>query len=205
MASLLLGLPGTGSRVNPVRNATDATEPLAASRRRTLELIEHVPTADLERVLSEPMSPLVWDLAHIASYEDLWLGHRYGGLSLLHPELAEMYDAFETPRAVRAELPLLGTNDALEYLDQVRERLASWTRRAPATPATSSSSPSTSSSTPRRCARRWHSPESCLPGNHRQAVHGPVREGQRVDRHSGRLFSLQGCSPEPDDNESRMR
>ena len=109
--------------MNPVLNATDAAELLAASRRRTLELIEHVPTADLERVLSEPMSPLVWDIAHIASYEDLWLGHRYGGLSLLHPELAEMYDAFETPRAIRAELPLLNTSDALEYLDQVRERV----------------------------------------------------------------------------------
>jgi iron(II)-dependent oxidoreductase len=109
--------------VNPVTNVTVATELLAASRRRTLELIEHVPTADLERVLSEPMSPLVWDLAHIASYEDLWIGHRYGGLSLLHPELAEMYDAFETPREVRGELPLLDTSEALDYMAQVRERI----------------------------------------------------------------------------------
>lgn len=109
--------------MNPVANATDATELLAASRRRTLDLIENVPTADLERVLSEPMSPLVWDLAHIASYEDLWIGHRYGGLSLLHPELAEMYDAFETPRDVRAELPLLDTAEAVDYLEQVRERV----------------------------------------------------------------------------------
>lgn len=108
--------------MNPVLNATDATELLAASRRRTLDLVEHVSTADLERVLSEPMSPLVWDLAHIASYEDLWLAHRYGGLSLLRPELAAMYDAFETPRTVRADLPLLGDSEAREYLDQVRER-----------------------------------------------------------------------------------
>ena len=71
--------------MTPVANATDATDLLAASRRRTLDLIENVTTADLERVLSEPMSPRVWDLAHIASYEDLWIGHRYGGLSLLHP------------------------------------------------------------------------------------------------------------------------
>ncbi|MGK2956541.1 MAG: SUMF1/EgtB/PvdO family nonheme iron enzyme [Solirubrobacterales bacterium] len=109
--------------MSPIATVTDATELLAASRRRTLDLIEHVPTADMERVLSEPMSPLVWDLAHIASYEDLWIGHHYGGLSLLHPELAEMYDAFETPRAIRGELPLLDTSEALEYLDQVRARV----------------------------------------------------------------------------------
>lgn len=103
-------------------NPTDASELLAASRLRTLDLIEHVSTADLERVLSEPMSPLVWDLAHIASYEDLWLAHRHGRLPLLHPELAAMYDAFETPREVRAELPLLGESEAHEYLDEVRQR-----------------------------------------------------------------------------------
>ena len=108
--------------MSPTINLTDATELLAASRRRTLELIEHVPTADLERVLSEPMSPLVWDLAHIASYEDLWLVHRHGGLPLLQPELAAMYDAFETPREVRAELPLLNETEARRYLDDVRER-----------------------------------------------------------------------------------
>ena len=54
------------------------------------------------------MSPLVWDLGHIAAYEDLWLAHRLGGLPLLRPDLAELYDAFETPRAVRGEIEMLG-------------------------------------------------------------------------------------------------
>ena len=25
------------------------------------------------------MSPLVWDLGHIAAFEDLWIAHRFGG------------------------------------------------------------------------------------------------------------------------------
>ena len=53
------------------------------------------------------MSPLVWDLAHIAAYEDLWLVHRLGGEPLLRPDLAALYDAFETPRTVRGEIELL--------------------------------------------------------------------------------------------------
>ena len=53
------------------------------------------------------MSPLVWDLGHIAAFEDLWLVHRYGGRPLLREGLAEVYDAFETPRAGRGELPFL--------------------------------------------------------------------------------------------------
>ena len=68
------------------------------------------------------MSPLVWDLAHIAAYEDLWLVHRFAGEPLLHPELAAVYDAFETPRTVRGEIELLDTAGAREYLDAVRAR-----------------------------------------------------------------------------------
>lgn len=91
-------------------------------RARTLALVAHLTPADLERVLDPLLSPLVWDLAHIAAYEDLWLCHRLGGRALLHPELAALYDAFETPRAVRADLPLLDAARAMGYLDDVRER-----------------------------------------------------------------------------------
>ena len=66
------------------------------------------------------MSPLVWDLAHIAAYEDLWLAHRHGGLELLRPDLAELYDAFETPRSVRGEIELLDPAQARVYLSDVR-------------------------------------------------------------------------------------
>ena len=70
------------------------------------------------------MSPLVWDLGHIAAYEDLWLAHRVGGMQLLEPDLADVYDAFETPRAVRGDVETLGPRDAAAYLARVRERTA---------------------------------------------------------------------------------
>ncbi len=107
-----------GTLISPEPVAQD----LALARARTVELIDHLDPEDLERPLDPLMSPLVWDLAHIAAYEDLWIGHRAGGLDLLHPELAAMYDAFETPRAVRGDLPLLDSEGALTYLAEVRER-----------------------------------------------------------------------------------
>ena len=60
-----------------------ASAPAAATeldlvRERTLGLIAHLDDATLQCVLDPVMSPLVWDLAHIAAYEDLWL------LSLIH-------------------------------------------------------------------------------------------------------------------------
>src|SRR4051794_23949767 len=97
-------------------------EDLAAVRQRTLDLVGHLPTADLERQIAPIMSPLVWDLGHIAAYEDLWLVHRHGGEPLLRPDLAALYDAFETPRAVRGDLPFLRGDDVFEYLAAVRGR-----------------------------------------------------------------------------------
>jgi iron(II)-dependent oxidoreductase len=96
---------------------------LRAVRQRTLDLIAHLPPADLERQVDPIMSPLVWDLAHIAAYEDLWLVQRFSGAPLLRPDLAARYDAFETPRSVRGEIELLDTPRALDYLDAVRARV----------------------------------------------------------------------------------
>jgi iron(II)-dependent oxidoreductase len=100
----------------------DAIQALTEARERTLTLVAGVGDEDLERVHSTLMSPLVWDLGHIAAFEDLWLVHRLGGEPMLRADLAEVYDAFETPRAGRGELPFLRPTEARDYLDAVRER-----------------------------------------------------------------------------------
>jgi gamma-glutamyl hercynylcysteine S-oxide synthase len=97
---------------------------LERARAATLRLIAHLSDAQLEAVHSPIMSPLVWDLGHIAAYEDLWIAHRQGARELLRGELAALYDAFETPRAVRGEVQKLGPAEALEYLAEVRARTA---------------------------------------------------------------------------------
>jgi iron(II)-dependent oxidoreductase len=105
--------------------AGDAERMLVAmdmARAGTLDLVAGIAEEDLVRVHSPIMSPLAWDLGHIAAYEDLWLGERLGGLGLLRPELAELYDAFETPRSKRAQIPMLGPAEARDYLAAVRER-----------------------------------------------------------------------------------
>ena len=95
---------------------------LTQVRDRTFALVAHLDDAELERQIDPIMSPLVWDLAHIAAYEDLWLVHRFAAEPLLRPDLAARYDAFETPRSVRGEIELLDTTGAREYLAAVRER-----------------------------------------------------------------------------------
>src|SRR3954462_12378347 len=91
-------------------------------RRRTFDLVAHLDEDELTAVHSPIMSPLAWDLGHVAAYEDLWLNHRLGGRELLREDLAALYDAFETPRAVRGALEFLRGEARGAYMATVRER-----------------------------------------------------------------------------------
>ena len=83
--------------------------------------MEPISDADLNRQHDPLMSPLVWDLGHIAAFEDLWVC-RETGCKLLRPDLAAVYDADETPRPDRGDLPYLRRREAMAYLDALRAR-----------------------------------------------------------------------------------
>jgi gamma-glutamyl hercynylcysteine S-oxide synthase len=102
--------------------AAEIRDVMEAVRRRTFGLVAHLDEDQLTAVHSPIMSPLAWDLGHVAAYEDLWLNHRVGKRDLLRPGLAELYDAFETPRDVRGDLEFLRGAELREYMAQVRER-----------------------------------------------------------------------------------
>ena len=110
------------TKTPPLEGAGDLPEALAETRARTLALVENVSDEDLDRVHSRLMSPLAWDLGHIAAFEDLWLCRAAGGLELLRPDLALVYDADETPRADRGSLRYLGAREVRDYMAEVRER-----------------------------------------------------------------------------------
>jgi gamma-glutamyl hercynylcysteine S-oxide synthase len=95
---------------------------LEDARERTLWLMEPVSERDLGRVHDQLMSPLSWDLAHIAAFEELWICTRVGDHEPMHPDLFHVYDALETPRAVRGEVEQLDAPAAREYLAAVRKR-----------------------------------------------------------------------------------
>jgi iron(II)-dependent oxidoreductase len=97
-------------------------ERLAEARLRTLELIQPLDDEQLNRVYSPILSPLAWDLGHIANFEELWLVQTIGGRDPLHGGLGRFYDAIENPRKTRGELPILRDAELRAYLADVRER-----------------------------------------------------------------------------------
>jgi gamma-glutamyl hercynylcysteine S-oxide synthase len=95
---------------------------LAEARERTLALVDSLDDEQLNRVWSPILSPLAWDLGHIANFEELWLVQTIGGREPLRGELGRFYDAIENPRKVRGELPILRDEELRAYMADVRER-----------------------------------------------------------------------------------
>ena len=110
----------------------DIVAKLQSTRRRTIALVEPLSDEVLRHQVRPFMSPLIWDLGHIASFERLWLVDRVSGAA--GPGLAPDYDAAATPRAARADLELPSRSEALGMLDRARSRTL---RRAPSATARS--------------------------------------------------------------------
>jgi len=118
-------LPGTSpDSLTEDRLKQHVADELERGRSRSIAL-----TTDL---LDEPellaqhstlMSPLVWDLAHVGNYEELWLLREAAGIQAMRPELDDLYDAFEHPRATRPSLPLLRPAEAGDYIALVRRKV----------------------------------------------------------------------------------
>src|SRR5262245_58628597 len=94
---------------------------LAAARSRSFELLDPLDPDALVRQHSPLMSPLVWDLAHVGNYEDLWL-LRAIGVDGVGPQHDDTYDAFRHARRDRPGLALLDHEAACRYLAEVRDR-----------------------------------------------------------------------------------
>jgi iron(II)-dependent oxidoreductase len=111
-----------GGRPPGLELKTSIAERLAEARAHTLKLIQPLSDEQLNRVYSPILSPLIWDLGHIANFEEHWLVRNIGGREPLRGDLGELYDAIEQPRRIRGELPILKADEVRPYMEGVRER-----------------------------------------------------------------------------------
>jgi gamma-glutamyl hercynylcysteine S-oxide synthase len=95
---------------------------LSRAREATLRLIEQVDDEQLVAQVSPIMSPLVWDLAHIGWFEELWLIRRLANDEPSIERFDDLYDAFQYSRGERSRLPILTPPEARAYLEGVRRR-----------------------------------------------------------------------------------
>jgi iron(II)-dependent oxidoreductase len=93
---------------------------LTEARSRTLLLVSPLSQDDLKVQHDPLMSPILWDLGHIAHFEELWLTRNLSG-SIEFSEMPGMYNPFENPRATRAGLPLPSLSALTTTAAEIRE------------------------------------------------------------------------------------
>jgi len=99
---------------------------LERARAVTVRVVGGLTDDQLTRQVSPLMSPLVWDLAHIAHYEELWLLRRGAASHVAPPRdpaLDDVYDALAHRRSERGGLPLLGPAETWALMADVRRRV----------------------------------------------------------------------------------
>jgi len=107
--------PPRAGRRDDALSATLAAD-LGEARARTFQIVAPLSPDDLHRQHDPLMSPVAWDLGHIAAFEELWLTHNLSG-RIEFSEMPGLYNPFEHPRRVRGTL-------ALPDLVEVRETMA---------------------------------------------------------------------------------
>ncbi|MGH3134769.1 MAG: ergothioneine biosynthesis protein EgtB [Gaiellaceae bacterium] len=92
-------------------------------RAGTDELLKPIRDDGLVAQVSPLQLPLVWDLAHIAQFEELWLLRNLSGREPVADLHEEVYDAFQHEGAESSGLPPLSPAATRAYAADIRERV----------------------------------------------------------------------------------
>ena len=95
---------------------------LLEARTRTFHLVAPLTDDELRMQHDSLMSPILWDLGHIAYFEELWLTRNLDG-PIEFVEMPGMFNPFEHPRAKRGALPLPGLAECRAIMDDIRRRV----------------------------------------------------------------------------------
>ncbi|MFL5402186.1 MAG: ergothioneine biosynthesis protein EgtB [Gemmatimonadales bacterium] len=95
---------------------------LLEARARTFLLLAPLTDEELRAQHDPLMSPVLWDLGHIAYFEELWLTRNLQG-PIEFVEMPGLFNPFEHPRSERGSLKLPGLTECREIMDEIRGRV----------------------------------------------------------------------------------
>jgi gamma-glutamyl hercynylcysteine S-oxide synthase len=96
---------------------------LERARAATAQLVEPLSDSDLVARASPLGLPLVWDLAQVAHFEELWLLRQLNGSQPLGGGHEAIHEAFRHERKANGDLPTLRADAVRAYTEDVRERV----------------------------------------------------------------------------------
>src|SRR5262245_14774006 len=92
------------------------------ARSRTLGLVTDLTDSQLMGPRLATVNPLLWEIGHIAWFQEKWVLRR-GGHGSSRADADSLYDSAAIPHDVRWELPLPSRVDTLGYMQQVQGRV----------------------------------------------------------------------------------
>lgn len=103
------------------------TEQLAAwvtdARARTLELVADLSDEQLQVPLLPTINPILWELCHLAYFQELWVLRRGAGQEPARPDVDALFDSIAIDHETRWRLPMPSRQQALDYIAGVRDRV----------------------------------------------------------------------------------
>jgi iron(II)-dependent oxidoreductase len=95
---------------------------LSDARQRTLQLVADLDDAQLIGPGLEIVNPLLWEIGHVAWFQERWVLRR-GGEPAIRADADELYDSSAVSHDRRWELPLPDREETLRYMAGVLERV----------------------------------------------------------------------------------
>jgi iron(II)-dependent oxidoreductase len=109
-------------------------EAVADTRRRTLELASALSDAQLLGPRLSIVNPPIWELGHVAWFQERWVLRHAAGRAPLRAGGDELYDSAAIPHDTRWELPLPDLAETTAYLREVEACVAALVERGGADP-----------------------------------------------------------------------
>ena len=107
---------------NGIANA-QLVEALRETRARTLELVNDLSDEQLIGPRLQIVNPLLWEIGHLAWFQEFWVLRHFGGQPPMLTQGDELYDSARVAHDTRWDLPLLGRDETLAYMQRVLEQV----------------------------------------------------------------------------------
>ena len=117
-----------------VFTAIELRSMLADTRRRTLELVSDLTAEQLAVPEIDIINPPVWEMGHVAWFQEKWARRHTRGVASSHPHADEFWDSAAVSHHARWELPLPSRKATAEYMQEVLDRVLDQLTTEPAAP-----------------------------------------------------------------------
>src|SRR5438552_17363544 len=99
------------------------TESLRETRRRTISLVDDLNDEQMMGSRLEIVNPLLWEIGHVAWFQEYWALRHLNGLSPILPNGDALYDSAKVAHETRWDIPLPSRTQTLAYLQDVLDRI----------------------------------------------------------------------------------